>query len=413
MRQGTYVSRARSYLPASKRWRRRVYGLDMSFTLDTQDRELTEALAAFFSSCFVTVESMTAEELPYGVMNPVTHALHRIHGSALVDGEPRTFSMIRKTMGLEPTGRPNVSFEMSNEPRHWNYWKRELLMYQSSLISAATAPLKTPFCYVTSQPDDEHAVIWLKEITSLPAERWTIARTGIAARHLGQWQAQYINAQLPSEEWSSQRVLRDLVSTRLRAEVRIIDDESKWRVPLVQRLFDPSLRSRVVDLWNSREVLLKGLDGLPQALTHHDFRIPNLFDGTDENETVVIDWQFAGEGAVGQDLASLIIDSLFTSYIVPNDLIPLETIAFEQYVAGLRLSGWDGDQEEVWMAYAATSALRFALASGWLILLASNDEASAVQERRYGRAIPELMQHRLVAVERSLELGAQAVAYFR
>lgn len=377
-------------------------------TVQVGAAQLRAPLDALFVGSPYDLLHVEVSPVGYGVMNPVTHGLHHVRGSVTVEGAERPFAFVRKAMGLEPAGGPHPAFEMSDEPRHWNYWKREALAYGSALLPDETGGLRAPRCYAVDLSEDDRAILWLESLTGPTAERWAPERCAVAAGQLGRWQATLAGDRLPDEEWLSRGWMRVLLPTRLRREAMTALDEANWQVPLVREIFDPSLRERVRTVWDARETLLDALDALPQTLTHFDFRAPNLFEGPGE-ETVLIDWQFVGEGPLGQDLVGIVIDAVFMSEFPPSALGPLESGTFERYIEGARSGGWTGDPADVWLAYGATAALRFGLALGWLVQLANRPEEAAAQSERYGLPVPELLAGRVAAASHALDLGIAAL----
>jgi len=107
------------------------------------------------------------------------------------------------------------------------------------------------------------------------------------------------------------------------------------------------------------------LDRMPRSLCHGDFCYPNLFarrlaDGGDQ--TVVIDWQYAGRRQIGGDMAGLIADSS----ILPVRRKAAEPEEFsemilESYLSGLRAAGWTGDPRIARFACIATLALPWSI----------------------------------------------------
>lgn len=369
--------------------------------------QLARLVAPIVPGNEVTITSVTIEPLGYGVMNPVTQGLDRVSGTATADGRARAWSMVRKTMGQDPPNGPVPSFEVSDDPRHWNYWKRELLAYTSDVLPTDAHGIRAPRCYGTEDHGDR-AVVWLEELRGPDAGGWSIERCAEAAAALGRWQGGLVGEQLPDVAWFGRDVLRELVETRLRREAGIVLDPANWRAPLVREVFDSSLVGKVRAIWESAPRLLAIHDALPQTLTHHDFRAANLFD--DSGATVLIDWQFLGAGSVGQDIVSLVVDSVFMSQFPSSVLRPLETAALEAYTEGLHETGWRGSFEAVQAGYAATAALRFGLASGWLVQLANRPEEAAIQQERSGVPVHQLLRERLEAATHSLDLGLSLLA---
>jgi hypothetical protein len=78
-------------------------------------------------------------------------------------------------------------------------------------------------------------------------------------------------------------------------------------------------------------------------------------------ETVAIDWEFAGHYAVGEEVGqTLSVASAFYD-VEPADLPALDEALFAGYLAGLRDAGWRGGrgaERPVRFAYAAHAALR-------------------------------------------------------
>lgn len=96
------------------------------------------------------------------------------------------------------------------------------------------------------------------------------------------------------------------------------------------------------------------LDQLPQTLCHRDLWQTNILWPTSER-CVVIDWGIVGPGPVGEDLAQLSWSA--------HDLGITSQLA-DAYVAGLRGSGWTGEEVLVRYAHAASVAVRH----GFLLL---------------------------------------------
>jgi len=94
-----------------------------------------------------------------------------------------------------------------------------------------------------------------------------------------------------------------------------------------------------------------------RTLCHLDVWPANLVD--DDGTSVLLDWSFAGDGAIGEDVANLIVDS-FTDGLMSVALLPeLVAMATQEYIAGLRDGGWSGSSEAVQLAIAACGAAKY------------------------------------------------------
>jgi hypothetical protein len=77
------------------------------------------------------------------------------------------------------------------EPTDWDYWQRELLAYQSGLLDHLPGGLAAPRCYGTEQSPGMFR-LWLEDVTDVLGPRWPLARYGLAARHLSQFNGAYL-----------------------------------------------------------------------------------------------------------------------------------------------------------------------------------------------------------------------------
>jgi hypothetical protein len=94
-----------------------------------------------------------------------------------------------------------------------------------------------------------------------------------------------------------------------------------------------------------------------RTLCHLDVWPANLVD--DDGTSVLLDWSFAGDGAIGEDVANLIVDS-FADGLMSVALLPeLVVMATQEYIAGLRDGGWSGSSQAVQLAIAACGAAKY------------------------------------------------------
>ena len=140
-------------------------------------------------------------------------------------------------------------------------------------------------------------------------------------------------------------------------------------------------------------MFLAALDRLPQTICHHDAFRRNLFDrrGSDGTEqTVAVDWAFAGSGAVGADLAPLIVGSLLFDEVADAASQDLAEAAMAGYVTGLREAGWDGDESLARLGFVATAALLYTVGTaGLTVSIISDPVQSRAMERSEGRTMAE------------------------
>ena len=92
-------------------------------------------------------------------------------------------------------------------------------------------------------------------------------------------------------------------------------------------------------------------------------------------QVVVIDWGFAGSGAIGEDAGNLVPDAVFDHFITADQMPHLEQIVCEGYLRGLRAVGCDDDPRLVQLGMWS-SAVKY----DWLAALTL---AQVRQDRQY------------------------------
>lgn len=281
-------------------------------------------------------------------------ALYRLTGHARAGREVLPWSVIYKIVRAA---------EDAVDPASLRYWAREPLAYRSGALAHLPGGLATPRCHgITETPDGAYR-LWLEDVVEARSS-WTLEDYGSVARQLGRFNAAYLmGTPLPTWPWLNRAFVRSWiagtgVSGNVAAVRRFPDD------PRVRRWYPDEMREHVLRLWDERETFLGALERLPRTLCHMDAFRRNLLVRSLPNgreEVVFLDWAFMGTGALGEELAALVAGSVNLLDADVADLAQLDRVAFQAYVAGVRDAGWTGDPRDIRYAYAAASAMRFAL----------------------------------------------------
>ena len=281
-------------------------------------------------------------------------ALYRLAGTARAGSEVLPWSVIHKIIRAT---------DDAVDPASLRYWAREPLAYRSGALSDLPGGLATPRCHGITETHDGEYRFWLEDVVET-RRSWTLEHYGSVARQLGCFNAAYLTgAPLPTWPWLNRAFLRSWIAgTGVQANVEAVrefpDD------PRVRRWYPEEMREQVLRLWDERETFLGALDRLPRTLCHMDAFRRNLLIRSLPNgreQAVFLDWAFMGTGALGEELAALVAGSVNLLDADVGDLEALDRIAFQGYVAGAHDAGWTGDPREIRYAYAAASAMRFAL----------------------------------------------------
>lgn len=382
-------------------------------TIAIPHESLSAAVRRLLAAPAAQVESWQTFPLVHRVINRVTGGIYRVRGTVRNGGETLSWSLVLKILH-HPEDDPASQFNPSEESGHWNYWRREALAYESDLLDSLPIALAAPHCFGVSEVAPQTIYLWLEDIAGTPAADWPLPRFGEAARQLGLFQGSLlVAAKLPSYPWLSDDWLRCWVPDRPKAVLDVVENEHAWRNPLTEPYFPLGLQDRVLRLWNERDRLLATIESLPQTLCHLDLWPPNLFHRTTPaglNQTVLIDWSQVGYGAAGEDIANLVLDSIWMFRIKSDDLPEYEQFVWQGYLAGLREAGWQADEREVRFVYTAVAALRFDLLTGHLLQTANDSSVHVDLEERYKRSIEAIFRDRARCVRHALLLGDEALA---
>jgi hypothetical protein len=312
-------------------------------------------------------------------------AIYRFSGGAHDQGQKVPWSLILKTL-CPAEDNTNVS--------DWNYYKREADAYQSGLLDDLPGRLAAPRCFGVVERQDGTCWVWLEDVGEEIGSQWPLEHFGVVARHAGQFNGAYlVERPLPSWPWLSSGWLRGYIALSVPAIPLI---RNSLDHPLVRRAWPDDASARFFRMWEERDLYLDALDRLPQTLCHLDLFRRNLFarktaDGDDQ--TVVIDWAFAGRGAIGAELVPLVLASFAFFEIDLDQTQRLEDIVSEGYLEGLRDAGWRGDPRQVRLGYTAAS-LRFRFAELNRAMDMILDESQhPFMEQAFGRSMEEIEDH--------------------
>ncbi len=248
---------------------------------------------------------------------------------------------------------------------HFDAWHREPFqreprLYASGLLDDLTGGIAAPRLLAVTTPRGDEPWMWLEDVGGLPALEWPIERFALTARQLGRMQGAFpAGAALKTAPWLD---TTGWLRTRLAAgaeRMRAALEEARAQ-PLTGPLLASALGRRLERLWAGRQRVFDALAGMPRSLCHGDFNYTNLFSrpGADgEDETAVIDWQYAGVRQIGGDLSGFIADCSILPVrrkaAEPAEFIELMLPA---WLAGLAEVGWKGDPRRAQLAVLARLA---------------------------------------------------------
>ena len=343
------------------------------------------------------------EPLRYTVLAPVSGGLFRVHGTARSGGATVPWSLVLKVTKspAEATtgGGAVLPAGFGEDPSHEQYWKREAEAYRTGLLSDLPGRLVAPRCFDVVEHADRGIWLWLEAIDDEYGGTWPLARYGLAARHLGQFNGAYLTGRpLPAAPWLARDWLRQWTGRHADpTRWQLLERDAVWAHPLVRRAFPTPITARVQRLRQLIGPLLDATDRLPQTLCHQDAYSRNLLSRrTPEGQaqTVAVDWANVGPGTIGGDAGHLAAATSVFLDVPSTDFAHLHQLVFEGYLDGLTDAGWRGDRHLVRLGYLGTFLTRWAWMVNWVLRNATDGRTYAANEQRFGKPVAEVVAER-------------------
>ncbi|RLP86612.1 aminoglycoside phosphotransferase [Micromonospora sp. BL4] len=334
-----------------------------------------------------------AESLTHNTLNGVTGGIWRTRRG----DRPAVLKLVA------PPGRPGPThWAGSDDPGHWNYWRREVEAYRSGLAGAAYPGLAAPAPLAVDERPDGTVALWLAEAVGRPGTTCSAADLGDVAGRLGAAHAGWLGD--PSgwtwpgggrtPQWLARDWLRDYTLSRP------VPGPVPWDHPVAVAAWPAALRAGLRALWERRHEVVAATDRLPRTLCHHDLWPMNLvFTAAGP---VLLDWSGIGPGPIGEDAANLVLDTFFDGLVDVALLDEVAATVVDRYRAGLR-----GRVDPATVAHAVrlTGAAKYA----WLAPLMITRLGGATGQTYDRRDEAEIMVGRRPVLELLVRWAATAL----
>ncbi len=289
--------------------------------------------------------------------NILTHALSNMLGKNIIRANVRTKQLqggtvgdVRLVTGLAETmdGEELPYKAVLKIQKKWDRhgdpdsWRREYDLYKSDFGQIFTDSFRWPELYHAEMNGDE-IQLWIEYIDGLSGDRFDIEMLEFIAAELGRFQGKLYNRpdmlkiinclsepdtlRKNYEQWHTQTFTYDfLISEPCRlpgflkqmlidGKIQLYHDKSFEYGCLRSKgcCIPEYLKQMLMDIDDNREAVFDSLTQLPVVLCHRDFWIENIF--LSDGKIRLIDWDGAGLGYLGEDIASLIYDDTKTEHL--------------------------------------------------------------------------------------------------
>ena len=370
---------------------------------------LTPVVRRVLACATADLDAWRVDPIAYLNLAPQARALYRVAGTAHTGDTTAAWSVVLKVLRA-PADPARAA------PDHPFFWRREPLLFQSGLLADLAGGWRAPGWYGVTERPDGAVWLWLEDLAALDDRPWSVARYGLAAAHLGRFGGAYLaERSVPTAAWLSRGLIRAWVEDSA-GLIPLIRRPDVWEHPLLRRAFAPSPAAAVLRLWEERDQWFRALERRPQTFCHHDVWRQNLFAGrgpAGEEETIAIDWELAGPGAVGEDAGNLLGVSLLNLDITADQAPALEEAILTGYLAGLQAAGRPGEPGGVRAAIGAAAALRCVFSTaGWPVAIVLDASGQYVRdtEARWGRPIEVILAQWAATTALLLDRAAAARA---
>ncbi len=251
-----------------------------------------------------------------------------VEGMAVtVGGEELPYKVVHKSQ---------KKWERPGDP---DSWRREYDLYMSDFGKVFTDSMRWPECY-HAQMDDDEIHLWIEYVEGISGSKLDIGMIEFAAEELGRFQGRLCKhpemlvgmdfLSTPDmlrknyEQWHTQTFSYDfLTSDRCRlpeflkhmlksGKIRLCDGKTlEYGYLRSEGCSIPEhLKQMIFDIDDSKDAVFNSLKCLPVVLCHRDYWAENIF--MSDGRLRIIDWDSAGVGYLGEDIASLICDDTET-----------------------------------------------------------------------------------------------------
>ena len=280
---------------------RKMSGEDIPFIYHVYEQKLIAALSKMFGAPIIRA-CFQSRQLQGGTVGDV-RLVEGIAESA--DGAKLPYRIILKTQ------------KKWSRPGDFDCWRREYDLYASDFGKLFNESLRWAECYRAEIADDGWE-LWLEYVDGVSGESLSEDMLEQAALELGRFQGRiyrrpnsleraiYLSDAGTMERDFAQWEPVTVEYQYLRYNKSEIPENMHKYIHSDKNEIPEHLRAMLIDAHRRIDETLAGIRRLPIVLCHRDFWTENIFFA--DGKITLIDWDGAGWGFMGEDIASLVVD---------------------------------------------------------------------------------------------------------
>ncbi|WP_124067734.1 aminoglycoside phosphotransferase family protein [Clostridium sp. E02] len=269
--------------------------------MESGERILSETLIVVLGKALnqeIIDASFETEQLKGGTVGEVT----LVSGVAItIDGKRLPYKVVYKKQ---------KKWERYFDP---DSWRREYDLYAANLDPIFSESFSWPKCYYAELLEDE-THIWMEYIEGISGLKLNSAMYEQVAEELGRFQGG-IYTRMPKELDSLTNLSRKENSKNYYMHYRSWNEVYDY-IRAEDCEIPKHLCKMLIDVDENADQIWACIEQLPVVFCHRDFWVENIFY-TDQ-KVLLIDWDTAGWGYLGEDIASLIADEGDVAHMIEN-----------------------------------------------------------------------------------------------
>lgn len=270
----------------------------MTFTFELTEELLQPVVCCLLNDDSAKILSFDIRALKPGAGNPTSLGVYRVRGSASLGDESTEFSLVVKHLA---NGLPMLDASL---PSYWNFWRREISLFESTLVKRIPASIGFPQYLGQSDLSDGTALFWNGDLGDLENSNWNWDDCLNAARLVAELNS-IDSSDLQNLDWLNRSQVAGW--DELTKSWNSFEPTFKPLVELALNDMESAAAFKVFGPYMDRQDFIGDiLTGGRHSFVHGDFNLNNLVPRRASAVSLIaLDWQLCGVARIGTEVAAI------------------------------------------------------------------------------------------------------------